>query len=164
MERIQRLNQLLQRLVAVPEWRFAIGLRIRFNHPTLLYQTYPEDWVAYYAQNALVFTDPAVAWGMTNNGVCVWDDLASTDAAGVLQLAARYGLNHGIVVSIGEVATRSLGFFASPKAPLSPDLRDLAQQVVEELHGITAGFEDLPSGELAPFRAVNDDLRKATGI
>jgi LuxR family transcriptional regulator len=161
MKRIQRIDLQLQRLVAVPDWSFAVGLRVRFNHPTLLYQTYPEEWIAHYARNGLLFVDPAVGWGMTNTGICDWKDLAAADAAGVLEQAAGYGLLHGIVVSVGDVTTRSLGFFASAKAPIAEHHRSLAQDVVLSLHDETAGMTELPPSDLAPYIALNDALRSA---
>ena len=161
MKRIQRVDLLLQRLVAVPDWYFAIGLRIRFNHPILLYQTYPEDWIAHYARNGLLFVDPAVGWGMSNSGLCDWKDLVAGDSAGVLEQAAGYGLLHGIVVSVGDVMTRSLGFFASSKAPIAEQHRKLAQDVVLALHDETDGLADLAPRDLAPFLALNDSIRSA---
>ncbi len=158
MKRIQRIDHQLQRLVAVPDWRFAIGLRIRFNHPTLLYQTYPEDWIAHYARNGLLFVDPAVQWGMANSGICDWKDLVAGDAAGVLEQAAGYGLLHGIVVSVGDTTTRSLGFFAASQAPIAGDLRTLAQDVVTALHDETDGITELSASDLAPLIALNDRL------
>lgn len=159
MKRIQRIDLQLQRLVAVSHWSFAIGLRIRFNHPTLLYQTYPEAWIVHYARNGLLFVDPAVGWGMTNIGICDWDDLVAGDSAGVLKQAADYGLLHGIVVSVGDMATRSLGFFASSEAPIAEHNRLLAHDVVLRLHEEAEGLADLAPSDLAAFVALNDRLR-----
>jgi LuxR family transcriptional regulator len=161
MKRIQRIDLQLQRLVAVSDWSFAIGLRIRFNHPTLLYQTYPEEWIAHYARNGLLFVDPAVGWGMTNTGICDWKDLVAADAAGVLEQAAEYGLLHGIVVSVGDMTTRSLGFFASATVPIAEPHRSLAQDVVLALHNETDGMTELSPSDLAPYIALNDGLRSA---
>lgn len=161
MKPTQKINLELQRLVAVPVWRFAVGLRIRFNHPTLLYQTYPDDWIAYYAKNGLLFVDPTVRWGMTETGMVDWNDLASGDSAGVFRQAADHGLVHGIAISVGDHATRSLGFFAARERPISADERLLAQEVVTNLHEATEGVTELSQAELAPFLALNDQLRRA---
>ncbi len=159
MKRLQKIHRELQRLVAEPDWCFAIGLRIRFNHPTLLYQTYPEDWLEHYARNGLLFVDPAVGWGMTHTGLCDWSDLASNDTAGVLKQAADHGLSYGIAVSVGDATTRSLGFFASTKAPITPRARKIAVEVMTSLHDDTEGVTDLAPAELAKFSALNDGLR-----
>jgi LuxR family transcriptional regulator, quorum-sensing system regulator SdiA len=155
----ETINAELQRLVAVSGWCYAIGLRIRFNHPTLLYQTYPEAWITHYARNGLLFFDPAVRWGMTQTGICDWADLAAEDTAGVLQTAAEFGLVHGIVISVGDEATRSLGFFAHSRRALDDDERRLAQGVVTRLHDLTEGVADLAPDEIAPLQALNDHLR-----
>lgn len=162
MKQVGKINLELQRLVAASDWRFAIGLRIRFNHPTLLYQTYPDAWLAYYAQNGLLFADPTVRWGMTHTGVCDWADLEADDSAGVLRQAREHGLVHGIAVSVGEVATRSMGFFAHASRPISATERALALEVVEALHEETAGAPDLDPDALAPYLALNDALRATT--
>jgi LuxR family transcriptional regulator len=120
MKRHQEIKNQLQLLVAGGDWMFAVGLRIRFNHPSLLYQTYPEAWVAYYAQNGLLFADPAVLWGMTNIGICDWTELEAIDQAGVLRQARDFGLVHGVVVSVGDSSNRSLGFFARSDLPVTP--------------------------------------------
>ena len=98
---------------------------------------------------------------MTNTGICDWADLVAGDSAGVLKQAADYGLLHGIVVSVGEMSTRSLGFFASPTAPITEQARMLAQDVVLRLHAEADGLADLPRSDLAPFIALNDRLRGA---
>jgi LuxR family transcriptional regulator, quorum-sensing system regulator SdiA len=161
MRRHQRINHQLQRLVAERDWVFAVGLRIRFNHPTLLYQTYPEDWVAYYSQNGLLFTDPAVLWGMTNIGVCDWADLESKDHAGVLRQARDFGLVHGIAVSVGDSTSRSLGFFARSDQVVTPAQRALAEEVLADLHVASEGVADLPPAELAELAALNEGLSPA---
>jgi LuxR family transcriptional regulator len=120
MKRHQEIKNQLQLLVAGGDWMFAVGLSIRFNHPSLLYQTYPEAWVAYYAQNGLLFADPAVLWGMTNIGICDWTELEAIDQAGVLRQARDFGLVHGVVVSVGDSSNRSLGFFARSDLPVTP--------------------------------------------
>lgn len=159
MNQVTEINHQLQRLVAVPDWRFAVGLRIRFNHPTLLYQTYPEEWIAYYAKNGLLFFDPTVRWGMTHTGMIDWSQLEGEDSAGVLRQAREHGLVHGIAVSVGDSTTRSMGFFAHPTRQISHDERALAQDVVATLHDLSEGSPDLSPSELAPYLALNDHLR-----
>jgi LuxR family transcriptional regulator len=159
MPQSNRINEQLQRLVAAGDWTFAVGLRIRFNHPTLLYQTYPEEWVAYYAQNGLLFADPTVMWGMTNTGVCDWRDLESLDSAGVLRQARDFGLVHGIVVSVGDVTQRSIGFFAHSERPVDGDLRRTAQEVMAELHEATDGITGMSAADIAALATLNDGLR-----
>jgi len=139
---------------------FAVGLRIRFNHPSLLYQTYPEAWVAYYAQNGLLFSDPAVLWGMTNTGICDWTDLEAIDQAGVLRQARDFGLVHGVVVSVGDSSNRSIGFFARSDQPVTLDQRQLAQSAMMALHAVSEGIADLAPQEMAALAALNEGLAR----
>jgi LuxR family transcriptional regulator len=159
MNQTEKINRELQRLVAVKGWCYAIGLRIKFNHPTLLYQTYPEAWIAHYAKNGLLFADPAVRWGMTHTGVCDWADLIADDAAGVLKTAAEFGLVHGIAISVGDATTRSLGFFAHSKHKLTEAESQLALSVVTALHEASEGVAEMSPEDLAPLLALNDQLR-----
>jgi LuxR family transcriptional regulator len=160
MNHVEKINHQLQRLVACEGWCFAVGLRIKFNHPTLLYQTYPEAWIAYYAKNGLLFADPAVRWGMTHTGICDWSDLASDDTAGVLKTAAEFGLVHGIAISVGDATTRSLGFFAHSKRKLTKAESELAHSAVAAMHEASEGVADMTPDELAPLLALNADLRR----
>jgi LuxR family transcriptional regulator len=158
MKRHAEINDQLQLLVAATDWVFAVGLRIRFNHPSLLYQTYPEAWVSYYAQNGLLFSDPAVLWGMTHTGLCVWADLEPMDDAGVLRQARDFGLVHGVVVSVGDSANRSLGFFARADQPVTPAQCELAQSAMAALHEASDGVGDLPPSELAALAALGEGI------
>jgi len=161
MNQTQKINHELQRLVAQGDWRFAVGLRIRFNHPTLLFQTYPEAWVAIYAQRGLLFSDPAVAWGMTHFGLCTWAELESQDAAGVLALARTFGLNHGITVSVGDGASRSIGFFTHSDRPIDAEEQALAADAMTRLHAASEGVAELDVAALARLAALGDGLRTA---
>lgn len=159
MNQTEKISAQLQRLVATEGWCYAIGLRIKFNHPTLLYQTYPEAWIAYYAKNGLLFVDPAVRWGMTHTGICDWSDLAADDSAGVLKTAAEFGLVHGIAISVGDANTRSLGFFAHSKRKLTAGESQLALSVVTALHDASEGVAEMSAEQLAPLLALNEHLR-----
>lgn len=163
MTQSKKIDEQLKRLVAADDWTFAVGLRIRFNHPTLLYQTYPEEWIAYYAQNGLMFSDPTVLWGMTNLGIRDWDDLQDQDSAGVLTKGREFGLVHGIVVSVGDAAHRSIGFFAHASRPIGQELRDLALDVMNKLHELTENIAELSPAQIAQLAALNDKLRALRG-
>jgi LuxR family transcriptional regulator, quorum-sensing system regulator SdiA len=154
-----KINAQLQRLITQGDWRFALGLHIRFNHPTLMYQTYPEDWVQYYAKNGLMFADPTLLWGMTNFGTCDWKDLEHLDVAGVLRQARAFGLVQGIAVSVGDVSARSLGFFTHHDTPIGDAMRETAEDVMVKLHEMTVGITDLPKARLDELASLNDDLR-----
>ncbi len=155
----EKINSQLQRLVEHGDWRFAVGLRIRFNHPTLMYQTYPEEWVLYYAKNGLLFSDPTLLWGMSHFGTCDWASLADQDAAGVLERAKAYGLVHGLIVSVGDSTARSIGFFTHATRPITDEEKALGQDVMEKLHAMSESVPEMTPEELAPFHAIADKLR-----
>ncbi len=159
MIKSEKINHQLQRLVETCDWRFAVGLRIRFNHPTLLYQTYPAAWVEYYAQNGLLFFDPTVRWGMTHTGTITWAELEPGDTAGVFRQARDYGLAHGIAVSVGDGQMRSMGFFAHSERPLTAEETAVALDVVTTLHQLTDGVPDLPADRIAALQALGDTIR-----
>ena len=149
----------LDRLTAQGDWRFAVGLVIRFNKPTLMYQTYPQAWLDHYARNGLLFSDPILKWGMENFGICDWGALKAQDAAGVMERAATFGLVHGIVVSTGNEVSRSVGFFAHAQRPITPEETALAKEVVERLHELSLTIADTDPASLAPLLALNQLLR-----
>ena len=149
----------LDRLTAQSDWRFALGLIIRFNKPTLMYQTYPQAWLDYYARNGLLFADPILKWGMENFGICDWAELRAQDTVGVMERAATFGLVHGIIVSTGNEVSRSVGFFAHAQRPITPEETALATDVVERLHELSLSVADTDPASLAPLLALNQLLR-----
>jgi len=158
MNRAENISLQLQRAVAHPGWRFAIGLRVRLNHPTLLYQTYPQDWVAAYAAEGLFLVDPAVRWGMTHTGLCDWADLLTEDETGIFARAACHGLRHGIAVSVGDDGSRSLGFFARPDRAPDAAERALACDIMARLHDLTAEAPTLPETERTALQRLGEGL------
>ncbi len=57
-----------------------------------MYQTYPEEWVLYYAKNGLLFSDPTLHWGMSHFGTCDWASLAPQDTAVCWNVPRHMGL------------------------------------------------------------------------
>ena len=132
----------------MPGWKFAIGVRIRFNHPTVLYQTYPDPWLEYYEANGLVHHDPTIKWGMTHNGTCTWSDLADLDTNNIFEQSAKFGLKYGLAVSVGPANARTLGFFARADRELNDEERVFAEKAVRDLHELTG--EILDAGQSIP--------------
>ncbi|KFE35658.1 autoinducer binding domain-containing protein [Thioclava atlantica] len=158
MINVHTMRQGLQRLSEISDWKFALGLHIRFANPTLLYQTYPQSWVDYYSENGLVFVDPAVQWAIAHTGICDWSDLADQDESNVLGQAAEFGLRYGKVISIGK-ESRSFGFFAHPSKEIGRAETEEARALIEELHEMTNGVALMSEKELAPLRELNLSLR-----
>lgn len=153
------VRDLLSAVAAQSDWHFAIGVRIRFANPTLLYQTYPREWVNLYAEKAMIFVDPTVRWGLEHPGICRWSDLKDQDEAGVMAKAAEFGLRYGIVVSVGEASARTLGFFCREDRELSEADAAFALVKVQEIHDATAGIGQATESQLAELRNLNALLR-----
>ena len=149
----------LDLLTAQSDWRFAVGLVIRFYKPTLMYQTYPQEWLDYYARHGLLFSDPILKWGIENFGICDWAELRAQDTAGVMERSAAFGLIHGIIVSTGNEVARSVGFFAHATRPITPEETALAKEVMERLHELSLTIADTDPASLAPLLALNQLLR-----
>lgn len=159
MVSVNKVRNILRDLNDYTGWRFAVGVRIRFANPTLLFQTYPQEWIDYYNDKALIFTDPTIRWGLTHTGVCDWDELRADDEAGMMKQAAEHGLRFGIVVSVGDVASRTLGFFCHADRPLTAEEIAFAADRVQQMHDATEGLGEVSDDKLNDLRAIGAGLR-----
>lgn len=120
---------------------FAIGLHLAFTTSKYIIQTYPADWMEEYSKQGLLLADPTVRWGVENLGAIHWSDLKDIDEAGVITLAAKYGLNHGVSIAIERGGSRSLGSFAATEAKFDDDSIGKLTNALEALHDITKDVE-----------------------
>lgn len=148
----EKINAELQQLAEVADWCFAVGLRVRFNQPTLFYRTYPDEWCDFYDRHGLFMRDPAVRWGISNTGATTWAALDDDDHDEVLKLAAEHGLKHGIVISVGEASMRSMGFFAHTDRPISEEECRRASTIICALHEATEGVTGLDAEQINKIR------------
>ncbi|PWE50924.1 transcriptional regulator [Thioclava sp. NG1] len=153
MDQLRVIEDRLQRLNGVTDWKFALGLHIRFANPTLSYVTYPKEWVDYYTEKQLVFVDPTVRWAISNQGICDWADLSDGDESDVFGAASRFGLRYGKVIALGEL-DRSIGFFAHPSRPITQEEIEQAQSLMQELHDVTRDALDMSDKELEELRQI----------
>lgn len=89
-----------------------LGIRIRQSVADMVVNSYPEAWQQRYRAMSYRLRDPVVAWGLSQEGVMRWRDLEPFDTAGIFADARRHGLVHGVVVSAGDIAMRTIGGFA----------------------------------------------------
>ena len=160
MMNLLRVRDLLTAVADHAEWQFAIGVRVRFANPTLLYQTYPPEWLKLYSDQAMIFSDPTLRWAIEHYGICRWADLADQDEAGVMAKAAEYGLRHGIIVSVGDETGRTLGSFCRSDRDLTEAETAFAAASVQELHNLTEGIGALSESALSELRSLNVGLRR----
>ena len=142
----------LSRLSVLCDTGFALAIHIRLTAPTLLYQTYTPDWADHYSTKGYMLTDPVVVWGLTHIGRVVWSDLTSVDPDGVIAAAVSFGLTNGWTYATTTAHSRTIaGLTRSGRAHTPAEITEI-EAIVDDLHHITAGFDDLP-------HEVQDKLR-----
>ena len=60
---------------------FALAGHFTKMRPSFMLQCYPKDWTAFYAKNSLAMVDPAIAWGLANEGTFRWSDFDAARCA-----------------------------------------------------------------------------------
>ncbi len=130
-------NDILKRLHGRSPAGFAIGLHIQFTTPRYFFQSYPKDWLEHYSAAGLLLSDPTVHWGFSNAGVVRWSALAASDGLGVLQQAARFGLNFGCTVAVDRSASRTIASFARPDREMTDIELAALQRDLKALHDET---------------------------
>jgi len=133
---------------------FALAVHIRYTRPTLLYQTYAQDWIDFYSENGLMLSDPIVHWGLRNNGAVAWDATGEDDPAGVLAHAERFGLRNGMTIAVGPPSSRTIAGVTRSDRPFSADEMKRITALVTEIHEITNGFDDSESESLDALRHI----------
>jgi len=116
----------------------AIGLHIEYTKATFMFESYPSDWISFYAENGLLLSDPTVAWGFQNDGSIDWSHLSKDDPEGVLTKASAYGLKFGATCALELNELRSIGSFARRDRPFRQDEIDTLYNSVRSLCKLTA--------------------------
>ena len=132
------IESLLKELDDLSPSGYAVGLHIHVTAPRVLIQTYDKEWMDYYAEHRMLLSDPTVFWAMTNSGARRWSDLTDLDTGGVLKAAARHGLVHGVLVSVGDAKSRSLLNSARPDRPQTEEEFERMKLILETLHHRTS--------------------------
>lgn len=161
---------------------YVLGLHIRYNSATLMFCTYPDEWMDLYTQNGYMLTDPLVAWGVANQGSARWSALNVPDPNDVLIKAQEFDLNFGIAVSCGLETSRTIGGFARTDREFTDQEMQDVQEIVLHMHRETAPAVNLTNTQVAVIellakgrstaeaasdlgiseRAVKDRLKKAS--
>lgn len=142
----------LSRLGALCDTGFALAIHIRLTAPTLMYQTYRPEWAEHYSTKGFMLSDPVVVWGLTHTGRVKWSDLTGGDSEGVIAAAVSFGLTNGWTYATTSANSRTIaGLTRSGRAHTEAEVAEIVA-IVDDLHALTAGFDDLP-------HAVQDKLR-----
>lgn len=148
--KLDNTPELLSRLRQRSKAGFAIALHVSFTTPKYLLQSYDKEWLDIYSRRGMVMNDPTVRWAFANNGAIRWSALAEEDQAGVLDLAAKYGMAYGVTIAMADGGSKSMASFARADremsdidvAGLTTDLRQLhlgtlgTEKVRPEIHEI----------------------------
>lgn len=143
--------QYLGRLEEICDRGFALAIHIRYTRPTLLYQTYSQDWADHYSVKGYMLSDPVVRWGLTHTGWVEWASLTGDDPEGVIAAAVSFGLTNGWTYATGPVGSRTIAGLPRSTA-FSQDELDELGRIVDAIHDATEGFEQFPA-------ATQDKLR-----
>ena len=155
------INSGLRTLSCIAASGYFIGLHIRFAAPLMQFQTYPEKWDEFYAQNGYALRDPTIAWGFSTIGACRWSALPIPDPFNILDEAAKHGLVFGLTISHGPISSRTIASFARPDREFTdPEGREILQ-IVEELHEVTEPPASLSKAQREALRCVAEGLRHA---
>jgi LuxR family transcriptional regulator len=148
-------NQLRQ-LGEIAPAGYVLGLHIRYNSATLMFRTYPDEWMNVYTQKGYMMTDPLVAWGVANQGTCRWSALGVPDPNDVLKQAREFDLNYGVAISCGLEASRTIGGFArSDREFTDEEIKEL-HDLVLHMHRETAPDVKLTTTQVAALRLLAD--------
>lgn len=134
----------LGKLKTVCDRGFALAIHIRYTRPTLLYQTYAQDWADHYSEKGYMLSDPVVGWGLTNTGWVEWASLTAHDPVGVIADAVAHGLTNGWTYATGPSSSRTIAGLPRSGAPFSVAERADMARMVDDIHDLTEGFETFP--------------------
>ncbi len=134
---------------------FAIGLHISFSGPTFLFQTFPQAWVDYYADQGLQLSDPAMHWSFANSGFIRWRDLVDDDPADVIGKARAHGLPYGMTISMLDGGSRTVGGFGHPDRDyLDAEISEIEAHLLE-LHRATQGLSVLSQDDMDALKKMS---------
>ncbi|MEO6298858.1 MAG: autoinducer binding domain-containing protein [Paracoccaceae bacterium] len=147
------IDALLGKLKAICDRGFALAVHIRYTRPTLLYQTYAQDWSDHYSEKGYMLSDPTVHWGLANVGSMDWDMQVDQDPEGVIKAARNYGLINGWTYAVGPATSRSLASMTKT-TPFTEEQRNQVRAAIDEIHALTDGFENFPPKQQIALRAL----------
>ena len=143
-DREAAISALLAQLRGFCDRGFALAIHIRYTRPTLLFQTYAQDWADHYSEKGYMLSDPVVGWGLTNTGWVAWADLVANDPVGVIADAVAHGLTNGWTYAVGPASSRTIAGLPRSGAPFTAQERTELATIVDDIHALTEGFDTFP--------------------
>lgn len=145
MSKVEEVGRHLENLSLICDTGYALAIHIRLTSPTLLYQTYPEDWIRFYTERGFMLSDPVVRWGLRETGFIRWKDIPDEDHEKVIAHASRFGIEHGVAFALGPASSRTL-------AGLTRSSREFTGTEIDEMIAIVTAIHTLTenAGDDAP--------------
>ncbi|MGL5009862.1 MAG: autoinducer binding domain-containing protein [Paracoccaceae bacterium] len=153
---VKQVKGHLRDLAALCDTGYLLAVHIRYTRPSLMFTTYPANWLEHYGGTGMMMVDPVVRWAMSEDltgGMALWRDLASDDPGQVVAAAAEYGLSNGMSFAVGPIVSRTIGSVTSSQ-PFSAEATARAEQLITAIHDLTEGLEQLPAETVDALRAI----------
>jgi LuxR family transcriptional regulator len=154
MREDQVVLQLLGKIAALCDTGYLLAVHIRYTRPSLMYRTYPQAWIDTYSERGFMMSDPVVHWGLVHTGVVMWSELTDKDPEGVVAAAAAFGLNNGWTYALGANTARTIASMTKSGADFTESQRAELVTLVDQLHALTADFDNLPPATQEALRAL----------
>jgi LuxR family transcriptional regulator, quorum-sensing system regulator SdiA len=165
---VKRFDRMMLQKIAISDLSeiapagYYLALRVGFAFPLEEINALPADWVSHYTVERYVMADPVIRWVYSHTGSVRWSEIDSDDPRGVLSQARKYGLCHGVAVSVFDNnpdGQRSFGTFARSDREFTELEIDLLSGHIQRLHVEKAPPSNLTFAELEALRMVRDGLR-----
>lgn len=133
---------------------YFVALHIRFTSPLMQFQTYDQAWTDHYTDHGYVLRDPMTAWAFSRTGWLRWSDPEIHDPYKIFEEARKFGLNYGVTISTGPIASRSVVSMARTDREFTDAEVEEAREVVLHLHEITEPPENLTPAQAEALRCI----------
>lgn len=150
MSKIEAVGACLAELSRLCDTGFALAIHIRMASPTLMYQSYPDEWIRRYSERGFMLSDPVVRWGLRETGFIRWCDIPDEDHENVFGQASEFGIGHGVAFSLGSAASRTLAGLTRSEVDFTGAEIDRMIALVTRIHDLTSE----PGEDLAGLRAL----------
>lgn len=127
---------LFARLTELAPEGYNFGFHIRYSRPSVVRLTYRESWSKFYSNQNFILSDPAVIWGLTNNGARRWSEIELPDPLNVFGHAAKHGYAFGVSIGCGDAHSKTLGSAGRPDREFNDDEIKEITEAVQKLHDI----------------------------
>jgi len=144
----------LHQLALLAPAGYLVGLHIRFAAPLMTFQTYSQEWIDHYTNQAYALRDPMIAWGFSTVGATRWSEIAIPDPFKIFEQAASYGMVYGASVACGPISSRTIaGVSRSDREYDDSEIRKVAA-IILRLHDATMPPESLTQAQREALRLI----------